>query len=145
MTATIEFTKADYTEAMQRGEAGEGITQEWFDLAKAFAKARKVKQPKAEWVVEAKPAKGTKAKNRVAKAPRVLQADLQCEGKDDGVRCDRTARSHGLCAKHFQQDYRQDPAKREAANEASRRYQAKRRAEKAKAAAEKAAAEAAKA
>ena len=111
------MNKKSYTDMMVACELGARLTQAQFDELLAFAKAKKVKQPKAEWVS----AKGPKVK---------AKCDPSTVGNDEV--CEKDARSNGLCAGHYSRlVYRADEEKAERVRESSRRYAAKVRANKA--------------
>lgn len=109
-------TKAQYTETMSRIAAGEKLDPKTFDSLKAFAKAKKVKQPDPAARLDKAPAKKGRPK----------AAEVEC--KDKG--CEKIARVHGLCVAHDAAERRKDPVVREKTREAARRYHAKKKAEK---------------
>lgn len=142
MTATTEFTRADYNRVMAAiangallGEAGkqydtdaEIITVEDYEAATAFAKAKKTKRPGL--IDEATPFEIKAPKIRVretsgdaakAKAPKTPKT---CGEAD----CAGAHYSKGLCSRHYAAARRQDPVEREKANEASKAYYARQRA-----------------
>ena len=99
----------------------------------AYATKRKVRRPKPECILTAAKAK---SKPEPKANPKAVNKGKTCSA--DG--CEKAAVTKGMCtADYTRLIYRADPAKKEKAREASRRYAAKKHAEReaAKAAAEK--------
>lgn len=154
-TVTSTMTKADYNELMAKIAEGGKVNQGTFDELVEFAKAKKLKRPAADAVIdesavkaaattvagtdEEKPKAKAKAEPKAPKAPKVkAKCDPSLHGSDE--ECDKDARSNGVCAAHYSRlIHRAKPENAEKAREASRRYAEKARKAKAEA---KAAAEA---
>ena len=113
-----------YNELMAKGE-DKGLSQDEFDAVKAFAREKRIKQPKPEWVKAAKKA--------AAKAPKAPKEKATCNPalKGSSETCDKDARSNGLCPAHYSRlVYRMDSENAEKVRKASREYAARRRAAK---------------
>lgn len=117
---------AKYKTVLEAVRAGASVTQADLDAANDYAKRAKRARIKDATIAEAVAVEHKKARNS-------KNAGVTCSGnpghKDESQHsCDRDAKANGLCMKHYIQVYRTDEANRRRANEASRRYVAKRRA-----------------
>jgi hypothetical protein len=130
------LTKPEYNELMQKIAEGGKVSRKTYDELVEFAKAKKVKKPAADSVLDEAAIKEAKtsAKN-TGKAGRKTKEKVACDpslvGSDE--KCDKDSRSNGLCAAHYSRlVYRAKPENAEKARLASKNYAAKVRAEKAK-------------
>lgn len=131
--------RKQYNELLAKLNDGGKVNKKTYEEMVAFAKAKKIKRPPANGVVDAAAVKeaATSVKNKggKAKAKREPKAKVACDpslhGSDE--KCERDARSNGVCATHYSRlVYRAKAENAEKAREASRNYAARIRAEKAK-------------
>lgn len=143
------MNKAEYNELMTKIADGGKVSQKTFDELTEFAKAKKIKRPAADSVVDeaaikeaattvGKPKEPKAKKAAEPKAPKEPKVKAKCDpslhGSDE--ECENFARSNGVCATHYSRlVYRAKKDNAEKAREASKKYAARKRAEK-KAAAE---------
>lgn len=129
----------EYKQLMALGESGTKLETKAFDELTAYATKRKVRRPKPEWLLGAPTlavvdgAKAAKTKGaKATTATRYENKGATCSV--DG--CEKAAVVKGMCSADYTRlIHRADPANREKAREASRRYAAKKRAEREAAAA----------
>ncbi|MEV6894268.1 hypothetical protein [Kribbella sp. NPDC051137] len=140
------MNRAEYNALMAAGEAGTKLAPEAFAELAAFAKEKKVKRPRPEWVLDEprateppaeaeaetpaeKPARKRAAAKKPAKeSTRTRNKGETCVhvGEDGKPDCDSDARARGLCSKHHTAWYRANvPGAQDRAREASARYAAK--------------------
>lgn len=138
-----EMTKAGYNELMEKIAEGGKVSRKTFDELTEFAKAKKIKRPPAEAVLDTAGIKQAKvATDKPAKAKKEPKPKEKCsvtkgEGKGQDPKmatktCPNDSRAGGMCATHYSRlIYRAKPENAEKARQASRNYAAKQRALKA--------------
>jgi len=144
------MNKSEYNDLMAKIAEGGKVSAETHAELTEFAKAKKVKRPAKDAILDAAAIKEASTTVGEAKAPKEKGPKAKCSvtAKEDpkmakGEKCDADSRSDGMCAKHYSRlVYRAKPENAAKAREASNAYAKRVREEKAaaKAAAEKTAA-----
>lgn len=127
----------EYKQLMALGDAGTKLETKVFDELTAYATRRKVRRPKPEWLLGA-PVLVAVDGVKVAETRRVQagKATTPTRYENKGATCSvdgcgKPAVVKGMCSADYTRlIHRADPANREKAREASRRYAAKKRAER---------------
>lgn len=131
----MSMNRSEYNELMAKIADGGKVNAKTHAELVEFAKAKKIKRPSADAILDEAAIKQAKV-TKGTKAPKAPKAKVQCDpstvGSDE--KCDRDSRSNGLCATHYSRlVYRARPENAEKARAASNAYAAKVRAAKAEA------------
>lgn len=133
------FTKADYNELMAKIDEGGKVSRKTFDEMITFAKAKKIKRPSEDAVLDEASIKAAKKdsgeKKAATKEPKVKAKCSVTKAEDPKMTtktCPNDSRSNGMCATHYSRlVYRAKPENAEKARQASKAYAARIREEKA--------------